>query len=301
MHDDSKLKVLSTTAMIGDIVKEVGGDKVDSLSLITGELDPHSYELVKGDDEKLARADLIFYNGLGLEHGPSLKEYLKGNSKAFGLGDAIRVENPDLILFDKGQVDPHIWMDISLWQKNVPYIVKQLQEKDPINASYYAQRGEELEKSMSEEDKGIYELLQAIPENERYLVTSHDAFNYFTRRYLAASDEKTFEEWKKRFHAPEGLAPEGQISVRDLQSIIDHMKHYGITVLFPESNVSKDSIKKILDAANQEGLNFVIAKDTLYGDAMGRAGTEGGTYLGMILSNAKVINKYLKKEKNDHS
>src|ERR1700690_968816 len=70
MQENGKLKVLCTTAMVADLVAHVGGQEVDCYILIQGQHNPHSYQLVKGDDEKFSRADLIFYNGLGLEHGP---------------------------------------------------------------------------------------------------------------------------------------------------------------------------------------------------------------------------------------
>src|SRR5262245_59697529 len=82
MQQTGKLKVLSTIAMIDDLVKQVGGEYIDRMTLIKGELNPHSYQLVKGDDEKLAFADIIFFNGLGLEHGPSLQHYLENSKKA---------------------------------------------------------------------------------------------------------------------------------------------------------------------------------------------------------------------------
>lgn len=300
-QEDGKVKVLSTTAQINDLVQVIGGSEVDAIALITGQLDPHSYELVKGDDEKIARADIIFYNGLGLEHGPSLKQFLKESKKSIGLGDIIRREEPELILSDEGQVDPHFWMDISLWKRNVAVIVKELSIKDPAGAKKYEERGVVLEERMQKTDDEIRQLLQSIPQEKRYIVTSHDAFNYFTRAYLAQSSEVTFQDWKKRFAAPEGLAPEGQISAKDIQEIIDHMKQYGITVLFPESNVSKDSIRKILDAGRKEGLDFCIANETLYGDAMGPPESSGGTYLGMIQTNAQVIASYLKGERGCES
>src|SRR5579871_5638784 len=73
VEQNGKLKVLSTTAMIDDVVRQIGRERIDHLPLIMGEIDPHSYELVKGDDEKLSMATLIFFNGLGLEHGASLR------------------------------------------------------------------------------------------------------------------------------------------------------------------------------------------------------------------------------------
>src|ERR1700722_8914942 len=108
MTQNGKLKVLSTIAMIDDLVKQVGGEYVDTNTLIKGELNPHSYQLVKGDNEKLAFADLIFYNGLGLEHGPSLQQYLHDESKTVGLGNHLLKQYPELILFVDNQLDPHI-------------------------------------------------------------------------------------------------------------------------------------------------------------------------------------------------
>src|SRR5689334_19504873 len=82
-----KLKVLCTTSMVQKMVEGVGGEYVDCIALIQGESDPHSYQLVKGDDDKLAEADLLFFNGLGLEHGPSLASFLDTSPKAYALGE----------------------------------------------------------------------------------------------------------------------------------------------------------------------------------------------------------------------
>lgn len=289
-----KIKVLSTIAMIDDLVKQVGGEHITTQVLVKGELDPHSYQLVKGDDEKLAYADLIFYNGLGLEHGPSLQRYLQGNpTKAIPLGNKLQGRYPELILHHHGQLDPHIWMDISLWAKTIPSIVTALSEKDPIHASDYQTNGKKLSAKMEAMHEQIKQELANIPENKRYLVTSHDAFNYFTRAYLATDEERLSGEWKKRFAAPEGLAPESQLSAADIRFIIEHLKKYQIRVLFPESNVSKDSIRKIINAGREQGLRLHIASVYLYGDAMGSPGSDGDTYLKMVQHNATMLTKYL--------
>lgn len=290
---NGKLKVLSTTAMVTDLVKQIGGDRIDVITLIQGELDPHSYQLVKGDDEKLKVADIIFYNGLNLEHGPSLKAYLEKSDKAVGLGNAILKDNPSVILHFKGQLDPHIWMDISLWARTIPYITQSLSAHDPEHASEYQERAEKLKNEMMEIHAKIRKDLMSIPESRRYLVTSHDAFNYFTRAYFAEDDEDTQEKWQKRFAAPEGLAPESQLSTTDIQAIIDHLKKYHIHILFPESNVSQDSIRKILNAGKEHGLELEIGMPFLYGDAMGPPGSTGDTYLKMIQHNAKMIKLHL--------
>jgi manganese/zinc/iron transport system substrate-binding protein len=292
MAPNGKVKVLSTVAMIDDLVKQIGGDRVDSIVLIKGELDPHSYQLVKGDDEKLFFADLIFFNGLGLEHGPSLQNYLHSQSKAMAIGDKLQQASPDLILQYKGQTDPHIWMDISLWAKAVPYIIQALSEKDPQYAEMYQANGHALLKAMQEVHQHIRRELQEIPAEKRYLVTSHDAFNYFTRAYLAGDDEPV-EVWQERFAAPEGLAPESQLSTAEIQAIIDHLASHHINVIFPESNVSRDSLRKIVQAGKEKGLDLKIANVFLYADAMGKPGSDGDTYVKMIQHNASAIASFL--------
>lgn len=284
-HHNGKLKVLTTIAMINDLVAKIGGEEVDTISLIRGELDPHSYELVKGDDEKFARADLIFYNGLGLEHGLSLRQNLENNPKAIAVADAL-LSIPGQVLQVDGQYDPHVWMDVALWVQTIDPIIKALCEKDPTHSVAYQQRGEALKATLRDADEKIFSTLQAIDEKKRYLVTGHDAFHYFTRHYLAAKQD---EEWQIRCKAPEGLAPESQMSVSDVIEIISHIETYQIGVLFPESNVSKDSLRKILTACQEKGFKIHLCQDALYSDSMG----EAFNYLEMIHHNVRIIAREL--------
>lgn len=291
---NEKIKVLSTTAIIDDLVKQIGGEYVDSIALIKEDLDPHSYQLVKGDDEKMSFADIIFFHGLGLEHGPSLQHFLYHSPKALSLGNKIQEQSPELILYDKGQVDPHIWMDVSLWRRAVPFIVETLSQHNPEHADIFSRNGTELMDNMEALHQDIRGKLQKIPTEKRYLVTSHDAFNYFTRAYLAENDEQEDDGWRVRFAAPEGLAPESQLSSTDIQSIINHLEEYDIQVIFPESNVSQDSIRKIIQAGREKGLDLTIATTYLYGDAMGAPGSDGDTYFKMMQHNAATIEKNIR-------
>ncbi|WP_042280859.1 metal ABC transporter solute-binding protein, Zn/Mn family [Candidatus Protochlamydia sp. R18] len=293
IHANDKIKVLSTTAMINDLVQKVGGDRVDTFTLIQGELDPHSYQLVKGDDEKLMFAHLVFYNGLGLEHGPSLHYHLVENPKAYALGDWVEKQDSSAIIYVNGQKDPHLWMDISLWLKTIPLIVERLSEQDPLHADLFRKNANEFQKEMLKVHEEVKEMLGQIPAEKRFMVTSHDAFNYFTRAYLAEGNERETGEWSKRFAAPEGLAPESQLSVTDIKMIINYLKKNHISVVFPESNVSRDSIRKIVQAGQEEGLHVEMACCPLYGDAMGKPGSDGDSYLKMIKYNAKILTRYM--------
>lgn len=280
-----KIKILSTTAQVGDLVQSIGGDRIDGIVLIQGDLNPHNYEIVKGDGEKLAQADLIFYNGLGLEHGASLSATLRASPKATPVGERIAALHPHLILMKGPSIDPHIWMDISLWQKGIDPIVEALSLKDPEGAPYYRERGKMLSEKMEATHLKVRAMIQSVPSGKRYLVTSHDAFHYFTRGYLAESDELN---WEERFAAPEGLAPDGQLNSLDLQKIVDFLKSKNISVLFPESNVNRDSIQKIATAGKEWGMDVRLCTEPLYGDAMGDL-----SYLEMMEHNAETIARYL--------
>jgi manganese/zinc/iron transport system substrate-binding protein len=292
-HPESKdkIKVLCTIAMIGDLVGEIGKEDVNLEVLIKGELDPHTYELVKGDDEKFFNSDLIFYNGLGLEHGLSLRRMLEESPNGVGLGDIILKNEPSLILTLEGQNDPHIWMDISLWSKIVDPIVLALSQKKPEHAELYQSRGESLVNKLIESDQSALEKLHSIPENKRYLITGHNAFYYFTKRYLATEEERSGELWRARTCAPEGLAPDAEICINDLYAIIDYIKKYNVKTLFPETNLNKDALKKIVNCCDEMGLHVKLASGPLYGDAMGEE-----SYLKMMAHNIDVIEKELKSD-----
>ena len=277
---DGRLGVLSTTAQIGDLVRAVGGDRVRADVLVRGELNPHSYELVKGDDEKFHEAAVVFYHGLGLEHSASVVSLSVEHPNSMAVGDAVRARVPEKILWKGPVVDPHIWMDLALWKEAVDPIAERLGAADPAGAEEYRTRAGVLKAQMERIHEQMRATLQAVPANKRYLVTSHDAFHYFTRSYLSQPGEP---DWEERFTAPEGLAPDGQLNPVDLQHIVDHLSRYQIGVIFPESNVSRDSIRKIADASKSKGLSVRICEEALYGDSI------QGPYLEAMQHNADVI------------
>ena len=139
----------------------------------------------------------------------------------------------------------------------------------------------------------LREDLGQIPSQKRYLVTSHDAFHYFTRAYLCDG-----QEWEERCVAPEGLAPEGQLSIGDIRRVVEHLHKYRVSVVFPESNVSRAALKKIISSC---GHPVKICTQPLFSDAMGSASGSAGTYLGMIEHNAKVLRAELEANANDEN
>lgn len=294
LEPNGKIKVLCTIAMITDLVEQIGADEVDCITLIAPGLDPHSYQLVKGDDEKLLAADVIFFNGLGLEHGPSLKNHLLQSKHAVSFGDHL-LEDPGAVYNVDGLPDPHIWMDIVLWSQGIDPIVATLSKERPEKKEEFTQKGELLREKMLQEHKLIQKLVRSLPPEKRYIVTSHDAFHYFARGYLATDQEQKEDLWQKRCEAPEGLAPESMLSITDIQDVISHLERYQIPVIFAEASISQDSVYKIVAAAKEKGLRIRLADCLLYSDSMGVAGSDADTYLNMMRHNAECIVDELKK------
>ena len=285
MQPSDKIKVLSTVAMIDDIVRQIGQEKILHMSLISGQIDPHSYEMVKGDDEKLRMATVVFYNGLGLEHGASLSNHLLSHENSIALGDIVAHKIPEEMIYIDKTIDPHIWMDISLWSLIIDPIVQELSRLDPDSTEFYRNNGENLLEEMQRMDKKIYHAMHEIPLSQRYLVTSHDAFNYFTRAYLANPGE----EWQSRVNAPEGLAPDGQLSSNDIQYIVNFLLGKDIQTVFPESSVNRDALNKIIHDCQKKGLKVHMASSPLYSDSMGGEGSRADNYLDMMWHNTSAI------------
>lgn len=296
VNDSGKLRVLCTTGMIRNLAEEIGKEHVIAQSLIKEDMDPHTYELVKGDDEKLLCADVVFYNGLGLEHSPNIRKHLKSHPKSFCLGDYVQQKRPDEILVIEGELDPHIWMDVSLWDTALDQVKEGLIECDPEHKEHYEENAKLLHEQMNTLHQEIVTLMGEIPEKERYLVTCHDAFNYFTKRYLATDAELKDGSWTERCKAPEGLSPDSQLSLHDIKAVVDHLDKYQIEVIFPESNVNTDSIQKIKDITHKKGRVLYISPFVLYADSMSPKGEPQDTYLKMIRYNAEIISKCLKSK-----
>lgn len=292
---DEKPAVLCTTEMIHDLVKEVGQEHIKTLALISHGLDPHTYELVKGDDEKLSGADLIFYNGLSLEHGSSLKYALENHKNSVALGDWIAENHPQSIIYHNSTPDPHIWMDVSLFSKTVAPIVEALSKALPEKKDFFEKNGFLLDQKLQMIHEKVKEKFDEIAENKRYLVTTHDAFHYFARAYLSTEKEIADGTWKIRCKAPEGLAPDGQISLAEMEDLLSHIKKYHITSLFAEASINQDSLRKLVMAGKEQGLNISIPHETLYSDSMGGKGSPVETYFEMIPYNGTIISSYVSK------
>jgi len=281
LDENGNVKILCTTVFVGELVQAIAGEDFDVIVLIPPCSDPHSYQLVKGDDEKFRRADCVFSSGLGLEHRGALARYLSLHN---AVSITTQLEKEEIIT-DGTTVDPHVWLDLSLWAKGVDCVVDVLAQKRERDRAVYKERGERVRRSLLRLHKKIRSLLQAIPDDRRFLVTTHNAFQYFSRAYLARDEEWLSGEWKKRCRAPEGLSPESQINTRDLYAVVEYILEHGVSTIFAEHGMNRDSIERLVDGARSKGHEVSIAKEMLYSDSLGT----GVTHIDMLEHNARII------------
>lgn len=276
--ESNKIKIVTTIAQIGDPLSVIGGDRVEVRSLMGPSVDPHLYQATHGDIKTIEEADLIFYNGLHLEANMvTIFEEIAKIKTVLGISDTI---DEKLLLKDENNaVDPHTWFDVYLWKQALEAAVEELKKYHPDYSDYFESN---KEKYFNEIDKlkQYAKKLAEIPNEQRYLVTAHDAFGYFGRMH------------NLKVIGLQGLSTDGEIGVSDIQKTIDIIKKYGVPAVFVESSINERSIKAVIEGAKRAGINVVLGGE-LFSDAMGEAGTKEGTYLGMYRHNIDTIYRAL--------
>ena len=280
---NDKLNVVTTTTMITDLVKNIGGDKVEVNGLMGAGVDPHLYKASEGDVSKLFNADVVIYNGLHLEG--KLEEVFEKmkhqNKKTITISDII--DKSTLIGSEAftSNYDPHIWFDINNWIKITSYVVDKLSTLDSKNAAFYKSNGEEYLKKLKELNQNISAKINELPIDKRILVTAHDAFNYFGRQH--------------NFNVVglQGLSTATEAGVQDVQKLAKFIIDNDVKAIFVESSVPKRTIEALQEAVKSKEKEVEIG-GTLYSDALGNAGTKEGTYIGMYKTNVNTIIDALK-------
>lgn len=277
------LRVLATVGMIADVARNVTGDCAEVSALMGAGSDPHLYRPTAADVGRLADADLIFYVAPALE--ARLAEVLANfadRTPTVGLGDA--AFDAEALLDDPeapGEMDPHLWMDVSRWKRIAPVIADSIAEQRPDcaealsdNAGRYAERLDALH-------GWVGDAIASIPEGQRLLVTAHDAFYYYADAYGIEASE-----------AIEGLSTESQASIGDIRSVADFVVAQEVPAVFVETTINPRTIEALVEEVQGRGHDVRIG-GALYSDAMGEEGTPEGTYIGMIRANTLTIARAL--------
>lgn len=271
-------RVVCTVGMVTDVVRTIAGDRAEVEGLMGAGVDPHLYKPTRSDIARLMRADVIFYNGLLLE-GKMTDSLIRAASSGKKVWAVTELLDEETLLEPEafaGHFDPHVWMSPRLWQSAALQIRDKLIEYDPEGAETYNANTEAYLKQMQALHEYAQTALATISEDERVLVTAHDAFNYFGREYA-------FE-----VVGIQGISTESEAGVRDIERIVDLLVDRGVRAVFVESTVSQRNVNAIVDGARARGHEVVIG-GKLFSDAMGAPGTYEGTYVGMIDHNVTTI------------
>lgn len=274
--------VVATTGQIADAIKEISGDHLQVSALMGPGVDPHLYKATQSDLSKLDKAEVIFYNGLHLE-GQMLDifEQMAKDKTVLAVGETL--DEKQLLASDTDAMlhDPHIWFDVELWKGVVKAISTQLQEEYPEFKEDFQTNEAAYLKKLDDLQSYAEKLVNEIPQQQRILVTAHDAFNYFGR-------SQGFE-----VRGLQGLSTDSEYGVKDVQEMVDFLVENKIKALFIESSVSDKAMKAVIEGAKEKGHDIVIGGE-LFSDAMGAEGTTEGTYIGMYQHNIDTIVDALK-------
>lgn len=278
----SPLRIVSTTGMIADAARAVAGDKAEVAALMGAGVDPHLYKPTRSDMAQISEAGIVFYNGLHLEGKmiDALVRAATSGRKVFAvtesLDESVLLEPPG---FD-GNYDPHVWMDPVAWSRAVEVVRDKLIENDSANADQYTANAAAYLAELTALHDYAERVLNSVPESSRVLVTAHDAFNYFGRRY-------GFE-----VVGIQGISTESEAGVRDIEAIIDLLVERRIGAVFVETTVAQRNIEALIAGAERQD-HTVLIGGSLYSDAMGAAGSYEGSYIGMIDHNVTTIARAL--------
>ncbi len=268
------IKVMATNSILGDFVKNVGGDLVALTTLVGPDGDAHEYEPTPQDSVALANAWLVFENGLEFE------SWLEDLYKASG-SSAIKVTvtqgivpRPMNEFSEHSEFDPHVWHNPQLVMAMVDMIAAALIQVDSVNEATYLANAAAYKAELEQLDKDIQAEVDTLPLDKRKLITSHDSFAYFAYRY-------GFEVLGALI--PSVTTESSDANAGELAKLVDTIKASSVPAIFIENITNAELVERV---ANSAGVTVAPA---LYTDALGQEGSEGQTYLDMMRYNAKVI------------
>ncbi|TRO45630.1 zinc ABC transporter substrate-binding protein [Candidatus Bathyarchaeota archaeon] len=274
-----KLAVVATTNIVGDVIRQVGGDRIELVTLMGIGVDPHSYVPTPSDVAAIYDAHVVFLNGGGLEDG--LENLL---DSAGGAG--YRVEISEGIQFltaqdearagaaaadDHGALDPHVWFSVPnviRWVENARQALSRL---DPGNADVYEANAQRYTRELEDLDVWIQAQIGTIPAANRKLVTNHASFGYLAERYGL-----------EQVGAIYPFNPSADPSARTIAALQDTVQSYGVQAIFTESTVNTK-------LAQQMALDTGVRLVPLYTGSLGGPGSGAETYVGLMRYDVEAI------------
>jgi len=283
--ESARLRVVATTTIVADVVKNVAGDQVDLHVLVPAGVDEHSFQYTPEDVARVTDADVIFMNGAGLEtFMKPLLENAGQHAKVVSISDGISLKQAapeDEPLAQKGTrsvqaYDPHVWMDpnnVMVWTQN---IAAALAELDAPHASEYQANASSYRQNLAELDRWIQQQAAQIPEANRQLVTVHQIFTYFADRY----------GFKQIGAIIPSYSTEAEPTAQQLAALEDAIRHFGVKAIFVGNTVNPNLAKEVASDTN-------VHLTPIYTGSLTN-GSPAGTYLDYMHFNVDAIVQALK-------
>lgn len=277
-----KKTVTVTTSFLQDMVKQLAGDKVNVEMIIPAGADPHLYVAKPQDAAKIKNADMVLYHGLHFEG--KMQDALKDKgypvSKTF---DKAKIG----VMGEDGHeiIDPHFWFDIDLYKEATINAAKQLEELLPDDKAMIEKNLEKYLAELTQLDEETRAKINSIPKENRYLITPHDAFNYFSRRYDIP------------VMAPQGVSTDSEVANKDIQETVNFIVQHKVKAIFAESTTDPARMEKLREACKTKGFDVKVVSGEghqLFSDSLAEQGQPGDTFIGMVRHNVDLIVENLK-------
>jgi zinc/manganese transport system substrate-binding protein len=276
----NKIKVVASFSILEDLVKNVGGDRVEVTSLVGPNGDVHVYQPTPADVKAVSAADLVVVNGLGMEgwmerlvqtsgyKGPIVvatkgikpREMTKEEEEAHEHGAK-----------HKHEIDPHAWQDLGNGIIYVNNIAKGLSTVDPAGAAIYQANATAYKAKLSDLDRWVKTEFAAIPKAKRRMITSHDALGYFGAAYGV------------EIRSPLGFSTESEAAAGDIARLIKQIRQEKITAVFIENITDPRLMQQV---AKESGVSL---GGELYSDSLSKADEPAPTYIEMFKNNVTKI------------
>jgi manganese/zinc/iron transport system substrate-binding protein len=268
-------RVVATTSIVADLVREVAGDRVDVECLMAAGIDPHSYKATPRDAARLLAADLVVSSGLHLEG--RLADLLgRLGDRVPVLAVADRLPADRLLAAEAGLADPHVWFDASLWSLLPAEVAEALAAIDPEGRETYHSRAASFSARLRELDAEIRRRIATIPERQRVLVTAHDAFRYFGRAYGI------------EVVGVQGTNTTAEAGLGDVNRLVELVVSRGIPAVFVETSVADRNVAAVIEGAGARGHELALG-GRLHSDSLGEPGSGADTLAGALVANVEVI------------
>jgi zinc/manganese transport system substrate-binding protein len=258
---EPKLKVVATFSILGDLVANVGGDRVDVAVLVGPDTDAHTYQPKPSDARTLASAQVLVSNGLGFEG------WIERLAEAAGFKGRRIVASAGAA----EESDPHCWQDVACARRYVTTIADGLAAVDTANAALYRTRAAAYDQRLADLDRWIRSEIARVPEDRRKAITGHNSFRYFARAYGVS------------FSAPRGYSTDNEPTARDVANLIRQVREQKIKALFIENMTNPNVVDEI---ARDSGASV---GPPLYSDALSKPGGPASTYEAMMHHNVTAL------------